>query len=156
MAKVRRATAADVDALIPLLQDFHAEAPNYRDEPLDVEKLRRWLAQRMQGSTLLSDDAVVFVAESGGAIRGLLVGFMVDRFFNDLRIAAELMLYVTPASRGGRAFPMLVRAFKDWGRAQGAHKAIVGVSTGIHTDRTVHAYQRLGGKLDGHNLAMDL
>lgn len=153
--EVRRGTPADIDRMVELAAALHAEAPNYCDEPFEPEVLRRWLAHRMHG-TLLVDDNAVFVAESAGALVGALVGIVCDRPFNRQRFAAELTLYVRPESRGGRALPALVGAFEAWARAQGASKATLGISTGIHVERTVRAYSRLGYTLDGHNATKTL
>lgn len=155
MAKVHRATAADIDALVAMARDLHAEAPEYRDEPFDAAILRRRLADRLRPS-LLVDHSAVFIAESDGRPVGALLAVIVPRDFNDTLIACETSLYVRPEHRGGRAFPRLVEAYVLWAGLQGAKKAYLGVSTGIHPERTVHAYKKLGGKLNGYNVCVDL
>lgn len=155
MAEIRRATAGDVDALVEMGRALHAESPEYRDEPFEPEVLRKWLHARLV-TTLLADDNAVFVALVAGEIVGVLVAIIVPRWFNSRRIAAELTLYVAPAHRGGRAFPRLVEAYKAWAEGEGATRAALGISTGIHPERTVRAYQRLGAKLDGYNLSIPL
>lgn len=156
MAEVRRATAADLDVLVKMAAALHAESPTYSAEPFEPQVLRRWLIQRMGSSTLMIDDSAVFVAVRAGEVVGVLVGIVCDRWFNSLRFAAELTLYVRPEHRGGAAFPRLVYAFERWAAARGASKATLGVSTGIHAERTVHAYDHLGYTLDGHNATKTL
>lgn len=157
MAKVRRATPADVDALVDLFALAHAEAPNYADEPYEPEVTHRWLTQRLAGATLLDDDFAIFVAlAADGTLAGAMQAVVVPRWFNRRRIAGELVLYVRPERRGGRAFPRLVAAYEAWAAAQGASRAMVGVSTGIHPERTVHAYEHAGYTLDGTNLTKRL
>jgi GNAT superfamily N-acetyltransferase len=155
VADVRRATAADIPELLDMARELHAESPAFRDEPFEPEVVRRWLAQRM-ATVLLADDNAVFVTTAGGHLTGVLVALVIDSWFNRSRTAAELTLYVRPQHRGGRALPALVRAYKAWARAQGAAKAALGVSTGIHPERTVHAYRKLGFKLDGYNVITSL
>jgi GNAT superfamily N-acetyltransferase len=155
VAEARRATAADIPQLVALAAALHAEAPAYRDEPFEAAVVERWLRGRMD-SGFLTDDNAVFVTERGDRITGVLVAMVVPRWFNRRRIAAELSLYVSPEHRGGRALPALVRAYKEWARGQGAVKATLGTSTGIHAQRTVHAYERLGFKLDGYTATTDL
>jgi GNAT superfamily N-acetyltransferase len=150
VASVRRATAADLDALVELGQALHAESPQYRDEPFEAPVLRRWLAARI-ATNLMADDSAVFVCESGGALVGVLVALVFDRSFNRRRAAAELCLYVVPAHRGGRALPRLATAFEGWAAKHGASTATLGISTGIHPERTVRAYTRMGYTLDGHH-----
>lgn len=155
MASVRRATPADIDTLVAMARELHAEAPAYRGEPFDEQVLRRRLTERLRRGVLV-DHSVVFLAEGGGRAVGVLLAVIVPRDFNDLLIACETSLYVRPEHRGGRALPRLVEAYKAWAREQGAAKAYLGVSTGIHPERTVHAYEKLGGKLDGYNVCLDL
>ena len=149
--EVRRATAGDTPALVEMGCALHAESPQYRDEPFEPQVLRRWLEQRMGAGSLLVDDSAVFVAQSGDEIVGVLIGIVCDRWFNSLRFAAELTFYIKPERRGGRAFALLLHAYETWAAGQGASKATVGVSTGIHPDKTVHTYEKRGYKLDGHN-----
>lgn len=155
MASVRRATAADLDQLVDMARDLHAEAPHYQAEPFEPQVLRRRLEGRLT-TGMLVDHSAAFVAEIGGHIAGVLLAVIVPRDFNNSLIACETTLYVCPEHRGGRAFPRLVEAYVLWAGLQGATKAYLGVSTGIHHDRTVHAYERMGFKLDGHNLSTDL
>jgi hypothetical protein len=152
---VRRATAADVQTLVAMARDLHAESPNYRDEPYEPQVMHRWLAERV-ATTLLVDHNAIFLAEEGDQILGFLIAVIVPRQFNHLRIAAELMLYVRPHNRGGRALPAMADAYGAWAKAQGASKAMLGVSTGIHPERTVRAYLKRGATLDGYNVSFEL
>lgn len=154
MAEVRRATAADTPALIAMGRALHAESPRYRDMPFSEAKLAR-LAARLQG-TLLAEDAGVFVAEAGGEPVGMAVVILAERWFNEERFATDLTMYVKPEHRGGRLFLRLVQAMEDWARAQGVRDIAIGVSTEIHPQRTVHAYERLGYTLTGHTLTKTL
>ena len=114
--------------------------------------LRARLAARLAGPL----PNAAFLAETAGEVTGALLAVVVPRDFSDTLIACETTLYIRPAHRGGRTLPRLIEAYKAWARAQGARKAYLGVSTGIHPQRTVRAYEKLGGKLDGHNVVMDL
>lgn len=155
MVDVRRATPADADALVQLVLPLHQESPQHCDEPIDVAVGRRWFAERAAPG-FLADDNAVFVAEADGHPVGVLVALIIQRWFSRRRVAAEMLFYVRPQNRGGFAFRKLVRAYKSWAKAQGATKATLGISTGIDVRRTVHAYQREGFTLDGHNLSTDL
>lgn len=155
MADIRRATHADLDALVALGRGLHAESPSYGTEPFEPEAMRRWFEAQLT-TNLLEDARAVFVATRGGTITGVLCAALVPRWCNSRRVAAEVALYVMPEHRGGRAFPRLVQAYRAWAKQQGATKAYMGVSTGIHPERTVHAYERLGFKLDGYNVSTDL
>lgn len=147
MAEVRRATLADLEALYALLLDLHVESPEYRHEVVEPQVLRRWLRERIQGDLLVDYD-VVFVGIADGQIVGFLFATICDQWFNSTRYALERLLYIRPERRGGPWLLRLTAAYETWARRHGASFAALGVSTGIHPDRTVHAYARLGYTLD--------
>ena len=145
MAEVRRATAADVEALVAMGRALHAESPRYREMRFDAEKVRR-LARDMLG-TLLGGNTCVLVAETGGEIVGMCALVLSERWFGPDLFVTDLTVYVKPEPRGSSAFVRMVRAMEAWARAQHALELDIGVSTDIGTDRTVCAYLRLGYKL---------
>lgn len=145
MAKVRRAGSADIEPMIEMGRALHQESPRYRTMRYDPDKLRR-VAARLQG-TLLAEDGVMLVAEAGGQVVGMLVGILAERWFGPDRYATDLTVYVRPEHRGGTAFVRLVAAFEAWAREQGVDEVDIGISTDIHAERTVHAYERLGYRL---------
>src|SRR3990172_4990705 len=139
MATVRRATENDVPFLLAMAPVMHAESPRFRSLDYSEEKvfhLFHWLISSGEGGLL--------VAEMEGKIVGML-GFVVGEFFFGRdRYASDLFVYVTPESRGGSAFLRLVKAFEAWANEFGVAEKLLGVSTGIHTERTVRAYEGLG------------
>ena len=150
MADIRQATPADFPALIAMGRALHDESPRYRDMPFNPDKLLA-LGARLQG-TLLSEDAVILVAHSGGELVGMTIGVIADRFFNDERYVTDLTVYVKPEHRGGSAFLRMIRALEAWAAAHGIADMAIGVSTEIHAERTVHAYQKLGYRLAGYTM----
>jgi GNAT superfamily N-acetyltransferase len=154
VAEIRRATGSDVEAMIAMGRALHDESPRYRGMAYSPDKLRR-LARRLAG-TLLAEDAAMFVAFEGDEVIGMAVPVIAERFFSDERYVTDLTLYVKPEHRGGRVFFRLVRAVEDWARGQGVMDLALGVSTAIHPEATVHAYQRLGYTLDGYTLTKTL
>jgi GNAT superfamily N-acetyltransferase len=139
VAEIRRATAADVEALVAMGRALHAESPRYRDMPLDEGKLRR-----LADACIAIDDAAVLVAVAAGEVVGMFVGSVQERWFGPDRYATDLTVYVKPAHRGGSAFHRLAKAFEAWARERGVTEIDIGVSTDVHTDRTVCAYERMG------------
>jgi GNAT superfamily N-acetyltransferase len=150
VADVRRATAADFPALIAMGRALHDESPRYRDKPFNPDKLLR-MGARLQG-TLLSEDAAIFVAESGGQPVGMAIPVIAERFFNDERFVTDLTVYVKPEHRGSSAFFRLIRALEAWATEQGVEDKALGVSTEIHADKTVRAYEKLGYRLAGYTM----
>ncbi|MDM0072079.1 GNAT family N-acetyltransferase [Variovorax sp. J31P207] len=152
MASVRRATEADLDAMIAMGQALHDESPRYAGMAFSPDKLRRLWAQ-LQGTLLAeSDRGCVFVAEEGGEVVGMTVGIAAERWFSEERYLTDLTLYVQPAHRGGTAFRRLVGVLERWAAEQGLDQLALGVSTEIHPERTVRAYERLGYRLAGYTM----
>lgn len=140
MAEVRRATAADVDALVEMGRAMHAESPRYRDKTFSADKLRQLAAHL---SAHPEQGAVLVAAGPDGAV-GMFVGILGERWFGTDRYATDLAVYVKPEHRGTSAFLRLVRAAERWAAECGVEEIDLGVSTGTDTEHTVHAYQRLG------------
>ena len=154
MAEVRRATPADFPAIVAMGRALHDESPRYRGMPFNPDKLLA-LAKRLHGS-LLCSDAVILVATAGGEMVGMTVGVIGERFFNDERFVTDLTVYVKPEHRGGSAFLRMIRALEQWAAECGVADMAIGVSTEIHAERTVHAYEKLGYTLSGHTMVKKL
>lgn len=150
MAEVRHATPADFPAIVAMGRALHDESPRYRDMPFNPDKLLA-LAKRLHGS-LLCSDAVILVAVADGQLVGVTVGVMAERFFNDERYVTDLTVYVKPEHRGGSAFLRMVKALEAWAAENGVADLAIGVSTEIHAERTVHAYEKLGYRLAGYTM----
>lgn len=154
MAEIRRATPADTEALIAMGAALHAESPRYRDMAFKPEKLRQ-LAERL-ADPAAADLSAVFVAESAGEPVGMFVAVMAERWFCDELYVTDLTVYVKPEHRGGSSFFRLVRAVEQWAAERGVTDIAVGVSTEVHAERTVRAYERLGYTLSGYTVTKAL
>lgn len=150
MTIVRRATDADLDALIEMGRALHDESPRYQGMAFDAQKLRRLWSQ-LQG-TVLVEPGCVFVAERADRVIGMTVGIAAERWFSEERYLTDLTLYVRPEHRHGPACVRLVRALEQWGAAQGLQQVALGVSTEIHAAQTVAMYERLGYRLAGYTM----
>jgi GNAT superfamily N-acetyltransferase len=151
---IRVATPADAPAMIDMGRALALESPKYRDMTFDEAKLMA-LGERIN-SVLMSDLACSFVAERAGQVIGMMVVGMAERFFGGDLYVTDLTLYVKPEHRGGLAFARLVQAAEAWARERGVRDACFGVSTEVHAERTVHAYQRMGYRLTGYTLTKTL
>lgn len=138
MAKVRPATAADIPAMIEMGWAMHQEAPRYRSMQYDRAKLHALC-------TALLEPGGMFVAEEDGRLVGMALVVIGERWFSADRYITDLVVYVAPEQRGGRAFLRLILAVEGWARAHGMDLDIdIGVSTGVTTEQTVRAYERMG------------
>lgn len=109
---IRKATIADVPALIELGREFAAVSP-YNSE----------YSEQAVGSVLetLIVNGVVLVYESSGSIYGGLLGMLAPVWFSlSDKIAVEVAWWVAPQHRGGRGGIGLIRAFELWAKESGA------------------------------------
>lgn len=147
MANVRRMEAADVEACLELAYAMAQESPRYRDKGWNKDKLRDFTL-RMIGV----ENHGWFVADEGGAIIGVALGFLQTYFFSDELYAADLAVYVTPEHRGSSTALRLVRALEQWAFASGARELTLGTSTETNAAQTVCVYQKLGYKMSSYGL----
>lgn len=154
MAKIRLAEHADVEAVVELGAMLHAESPTYSPYPYSRQKARA-VARSCIGSLLAPPaDSVLFVADEGGEVIGMLGGYLTEGLFVDgMLIASDYTFYVRPDRRGTMAAPRLLIAFEQWAKGMGATHVYPSVSTRIDDERIVAFYEAMGYQHTGHNLA---
>ena len=134
---IRHATADDIEAVIALGKRMHAESPRFRHMPFREDKLQA-LAK-----PLLSTGILV-VAEADREVIGMAVGFVMENFFTDYRVASDLAIYVDIEFRGGPWFLRLIRAFETRARELQADEICIAAATEINTELTASLFERLG------------
>jgi len=134
---IRHATEKDLPALAALGEVMHTES-RFRSISFVPEKLEATLRAVMSGA------GCVLVAERDGKLIGGFAGIAMEYFFSTEKMAADLALFIEPGRRGGIVAAALVRAFEDWARDAGAKGLELGVSTGVHPEKTGALYERLG------------
>lgn len=139
---IRPATSNDIGSLLLLAEQMHAES-DYRRFPFAVSKM----AALFNG--LLAGAGCIFVAERDGQVVGLVAGYCEENWFTTARVAGEYGLFVTQAARGASIAAGLMNAFRAWAEGQGADQIVVGVTTGVHTERTAALYERMGFRRSG-------
>lgn len=78
-------------------------------------------------------------------VYGMIIGQIVPYFFcPDQFMAVDHVVYVHPDRRGSPAGVKLVRGFEKWAQEIGATEMSIGVSTGIHPEKTHGFYQKMG------------
>lgn len=140
MANIRRATGADVGAILAMARDMHAESPRYRGLDFDEEKLFN-LAQHLMHTPKAGG---VLVAEVEGAVVGMFAFHVDQYFFGHDAFASDVVMYIAPKHRCGSLFPRMVAAFEKWADEFGVKEKLLGVSAGIDTGRAVAVLERLG------------
>lgn len=147
MAKIRNATALDLPAMADMGEAMHDESPQYRDRSFNRRKcthLALMLIESHYGCALVAEDA--------GELIGMFMGVAQEQYFGDDLQTTDLLLYVKPEARGGRAMLKLVRAYEAWAESLGATDVILGVSTGVLAKQTVHIYEKLGYTMFSYGL----
>lgn len=112
---VRRATRADVDAIVAMGLRFQADS--------SYAAYLRATAETMRALTLavISNDAsVLFVAEQDDAIIGMIAATLCANPMSGELVGTEVVWWMDPEARGGRTALRLVRAAENWARDCGA------------------------------------
>ena len=135
---VRRATAADADAVVAMLVEVAGEGRWIATEaPVDVEQRRRRLVEDIE-----REDAVVLVAEAGGQPVGEL-GLHLARYG-----VADLGMAVAAGWRGRGVGSALLAEAIDQARTAGAHK--IALQVWPHNAAAIALYERFGFQHEGY------
>ena len=138
---VRRAVPADIPVLLSHAFSVIQSLPAYCGIPLDVPRVQSFLETLIQNPL----DYVVLVSEAGQEITGFMFGCVVPHWFSKARTTAvDLCLHVYEQRRGGRSGLQLIRAFESWAEEVGCSRVQLGISTGVHADKTQGMYLRMG------------
>ena len=135
---VRRATAADADAVVAMLVEVAGEGRWIATEaPVDVEQRRCRLVEDIE-----REDAIVLVAEAGGQPVGEL-GLHLARYG-----VADLGMAVAAGWRGRGIGSALLAEAIDQARTAGAHK--VALQVWPHNAAAIALYERFGFQREGY------
>lgn len=137
---VRKASPGDLPALVALIRVMHDESPHYKALGYVEEKVIGALTRSM-------GDGPCFVhVDAAGAIDGLFVAIVAERWFSHDRFVTDLAVFVPPEKRGGLIAYRLFEAFIAWCESAGMPPADVqiGITTGVRQERTGAFYQRMG------------
>ncbi|GKV93527.1 GNAT family N-acetyltransferase [Pectobacterium aroidearum] len=145
---IRQATKEDIPALVLLGMRMHQES-SYRNLSFDVEKCAG-LADQL----IASEYGAVLVAEKDGEIIGWMAGGIAPFWFSHDRMAFEYGVFIDADQRGGSAGYRLVKEFVRWAKERGVVEIRMGITTGVHEDRTGDLYQRLGLQRTGSLYSM--
>lgn len=143
---IRCATKDDIQALIELSRDMHAEC------------WMRWMPFAPERVSVVLNELVnhgfLWVHEHGGQIDGGMAGYVAECWYAQIKVAGEFGLYVRPDLAGGIVAMRLVKQFVQWAREQGAHEITLGITTGVNVHETGRLYERLGFECVGGNYKM--
>lgn len=131
---IRQATHADIPRIVAMgerfIDDVYPAALTFNGEALST-----LAAQLIDGA------GVVFVAESGsGDVLGMMALIVVTQPMSGETVATELVWWIDPDARGGRAALALLATAEEWAKLQGAKR----LQMIAPSDRVCRFYERLG------------
>lgn len=144
---IRRASHADIDAMVALVVPYLAES-SWSRMAYNPNKTADFLAE------LIDDKAFVVVAERNGNIIGGMVGDVVQPWFSDDIMGIEHILYVHPDHRVGKLPYQLIRAWAEWCKDNGAKQIRPIISSGNLSANRL--YQAIGFKPVGGAYLLDV
>lgn len=114
---IRQAVPRDVDWMVQAGREFHGLTCYGKVAEYDPEAVRAQL-QRM---IVMPADNVIFVAEGGNGLVGMLGAFITPTWFAPkCRVAIELFWWVDPAARKSQAGARLLDELERWWPQRGA------------------------------------
>lgn len=133
---IRPATHEDIPRIVELGRILHAES-SYSSIPYIDEKVIATMRN-------VIDTGVIFVAEFDGEVVGGLAGGMAEQWFSNERTAFDYSFFIHPEFRRGAIAVRLMTAFCEWAKLLGAKTVRMGITTGIHVERTAKLYRAMG------------
>lgn len=136
---IRNATHADLGALLVLAEQMHAESPRFNVRRFSVEKMAALFSGLID-----REDGLVLVAEQDGELVGVFAGYTMEDWFGPDTVSGDFGLFIAPTRRGGLDAARMVRHYVQWARGRGVANPEIGISTGVHVDKTTRLYEAQG------------
>lgn len=137
--KVRQATMLDLINLAPLGIEYAQEAKGHGSFEFDLET-----ALRNAGTTLLGDTGCIQLVHSGSSLAGFLWGHASSLPWSKSILAYDTILYVKPEHRGSKAAYLLMKAWEEWAKSKGAAEVQISIASGIHEEKSISFFKKLG------------
>lgn len=113
---IRRAMADDIEAIVSMGLKFQATSEYAAHLRTSSERLRR-----LAIATLINPDAAFWLAESvSGEVVGMLAAGLHVQPMSEEVVGHEIVWWMDPAARGGRAAIGMLRAAEEWAKGRGA------------------------------------
>lgn len=137
---IRRIRAEDLYTVLNLGKTMH-DTSEFRHLPFEFDHVRG-----IAMNCVTRDDHFGMIAETNGAIIGMMGGYLTRFISCRVQFAQDLLVYITPDKRGTIAAVKLIRAFVDWAKKQNAKEVVCGVTAPPpeQRERVFQLYQRLG------------
>lgn len=130
---------------------MHAESPRYNRLCFSTSKADSLCRHMIESTLVTRAPGGAFVAEKGGAVIGMIMGFIFAPFFTDEKVASDYCFYIMPDHRRkSRAAILLLNAFEQWARDNDAVDLLPGTTTMIDTESTASFYVKMGYEKQGY------
>lgn len=147
--KVEVATPDDAAELAQLGALLHGES-SYASVPYSPAKVEALMR------TLAGGAGVVFIVRRDGEIVGGIAGAVSEHWFSDELQGYEYSFFLRPDARHGTTAGRLLNAFTTWCAKRGARQVRIGITTGIHEERTGKFYRAVGFQPAGSLFKMEV
>jgi len=147
--KVEVATPDDAPEIAELGELLH-DTSSYAPIPYSREKVEELMR------TLAGGAGAVFIVRRGDRIVGGIAGAVAPHWFSDQLHGFEYSFFIHPDARNGFTAMKLLSAFRIWCERRGAKSVRIGITTGIHPEKTAQLYRLAGFKDAGSLFNMEL
>lgn len=141
-------TVEDAHEILKLGGLIHNES-RFKNEPYDMQKC--W---RVLDATLLYPHRYFVAYDS--EFKGFILINIGTEFFNDVKRATDLALYVKPEFRGTSLFVKLILAAEKWAKENDAVELTIKHNTGIELDKATGSFTKLGFDTAGRIFSKEL
>ena len=153
MYRIEHAQISDIPELLEIAVQFWNESPTYQQRPINLEKVKTQLQTLILFPT---QGCVLICLDEDNNILGGFMGGLQEEWQSDSLMAFDYCLFVSSNNRGSKAAYLLVKAFTEWAKEQGATWIQCGTATRINTERTISFYKKFGFEHTGSFLEMKL
>ncbi len=148
---VRTAILRDLDTLVDFGKRLTSESPRFQHQGFDEDR-----AVQLFTHLIEKLESIFIVYDEYDNPVGAIIGCIDTDWRTGQRLAFEQGLYVLPEYRATGSATELVNYFVDWAKINNADRIQLGTITGIHADKTVQLYEKLGFDLIGFVLEMEV
>jgi len=151
---LRACSVDDIPYLLPLLEEITEERSRFDDVIPDPVHTTKYLTTLINhGGIVITEDSVL---GEDGRFTCVMMGAISQPWYSSRLEAAEFLLYITKARRGGLLAARLISEFVGECRDRGAVKIYAGSTLGINDDLATRLYSKLGFDPSGVCLVKEL
>lgn len=138
---IRDATHDDLDSLMDIAAEMHAESPRFSSLTFAPDKVLQLFISLIQ-----LPNGLLLVAEQDGIIIGGIAALATPHWMSYDLISDDVGLFISAEYRGGVTAARLVKKYMHWARDQGVMPGWtqLGIMTGVHVEETAALYRALG------------